>query len=135
MNLAAGGYETGMKRALVLVLSAAALTSGLAAPASSRSTARPVLKLVQRMPLEVQGLHFKLRERVRVTATSDTNSVVRTVRTRARGTFTVDLGRWDTCEKITVKARGRRGDRATLVVEPPPPPPTEALPNRGCWGL
>jgi hypothetical protein len=122
-----------MTRALVLLLAAAALTYAFVAPATGASTARPALKLVHRMPLEVQGVHFKLGERVRVTAASDTKSAVRVLRSTRRGTFTANLGNWDTCETVTVKAVGARGDRATLVVEPPPP--VERPSDAPCLGL
>jgi len=132
VDAAPSGYACRMTRALALVLAAGALASGLAATATGTSTSRPTLKLVHRAPLEIQGVHFKLRQRVRVTATSDTKSAVRTARTTARGTFTVNLGTWDRCKTITVKARGGRGDRAALVLQPPPP--TDQA-ERGCWGL
>jgi hypothetical protein len=119
-----------MKRGLVL-LAAATLVIGIAAPAASRSTSKPALKVTQRIPLEIRGAHFKLRERVRVTATSNAKSAVRTVRTSARGMFTVDLGNW--CDAVTVKAVGAKRDRATLVV--PPSPPVEGAPTRPCLGL
>jgi hypothetical protein len=118
-----------MHRALVLLLVAAALTSGFAAAAAGRSTSRPALKLVQRSPLQVHGVRFKLRERVRLTASTDTDRVTRAVRTTRRGTFTTDFGSIDVCKTVTVKAVGARGDRATLVVEPPTPP------GKACWGL
>jgi hypothetical protein len=120
-----------MHRALVLVLVAAALTSGFAAAATGRSTSKPVLKLVQRSPFQVQGLRFKARERVRLTASTDTERVTRTARTTRRGKFTADFGAVDVCKRVTVKAVGTRGDRATLVVEPPTPPGAD----RACWGL
>ena len=121
-----------MYRALVLLLAAAALVSTrFAASAAGRSTSKAALRLVQRTPLEVQGVHFKLRERVRVTATTDTERVVRRVRTTRRGRFLADFG-FDACKTTTVKAVGARGDRATLVVEPPPPPPGA---DRACFGL
>jgi hypothetical protein len=110
-----------MYRALVLLLAAAALTTGIAAPAAGRSAAKPTLTVLDRTPLQVHGVHFKLRERVRVTATSDTSTAVRVLRTSPRGSFMVNLGRWDYCNPVTVEAVGARGDRATLIVASRPP--------------
>jgi hypothetical protein len=86
---------------------------------------------MKRDPLQVQGLRFQVGERVRVTATSVTTSkaTVRVVRTSARGTFSARLGHWDHCAAVVVKARGARGDRARLVIQPPPPI------DGPCWGL
>ena len=115
----------------MLLLATAALLAAGAASADGRTAARPSLKLVKRTPLQVQGLNFKVRERVRVTASSETTSstVRAVVRTTARGTFTARLGRWNRCKAVTVKAVGAKGDRATLVVRPPPPI------NVPCWGI
>jgi hypothetical protein len=112
-------------------LLAAALVAGLAASGYGRSTAAPVLKLVKRDPLQVQGLRFQPRERVRVTATNATTSKVtrQVVRTTARGTFTAKLGTWERCAALVVRAVGARGDRATLLLQPPPPIDVP------CWGL
>jgi hypothetical protein len=81
------------------------------------------LKLVKRDPLQVQGLRFKVAQRVRVTATSATisKSVTTVVRTSPRGTFSAGFGRWNHCVAVVVKAVGARGDRAKLVIQPPPP--------------
>ena len=119
-----------MTRACVFLL-AAALIAGLAASGYGRSTAAPALKLVKRDPLQVQGLRFQPRERVRVTATNVTTSKVtrQVVRTTARGAFTAKLGRWDRCASLVVRAVGARGDRAKLVLQPPPPI------DVACWGL
>jgi hypothetical protein len=120
-----------MTRAPVLLLATAALLAAGAASAEGRTAAPPSLKLVKRAPLQVQGLGFNVRERVRVTASSEpAGSTVRAVvRTTARGTFTARLGRWNRCEAVTVKAVGAKGDRATLVVRPPPPIDVP------CWGI
>jgi len=121
----------GMTRVLLLLLATAALLAAGAASADGRMAAKPSLKLVKRTPLQVQGLGFKVRERVRVTASSETTSsrVRAVVRTTDRGTFSVRLGRWNRCKAVTVKAVGAKGDRATLVVRPPPPIDVP------CWGI
>jgi len=121
----------GMTRVPLLLLATAALLAAGAASADGRTTAKPSLKLVKRTPLQVQGLGFNVRERVRVTASSElANSTVRAVvRTTARGTFSARPGRWNRCEAITVKAVGAKGDRATLVVRAPPPIDVP------CWGI
>ena len=120
-----------MTRAPVLLLATAALLAVGAASADGRTAAEPSVKLVKRAPLQVQGLGFKVSERVRVTASNKTTSstVRAVVRTTARGVFTVRLGRWNRCEAVTVKAVGAKGDRATLVVRPPPPIDVP------CWGI
>lgn len=120
-----------MTRACALLLAATALVTGVAASAYGDATAAPALKLVKRDPLQVQGLRFHARERVRVTATSATTSKVtrQVVRTTARGTFTAKLGTWDRCAAVVVRAVGARGDRAKLVLRPPPPIDVP------CWGL
>ncbi len=120
-----------MTRVLVLLLGAAALTFGIAALAAGASASKPALQVIQRTPLKIRGAHFKLREHVRIAAASNSKSAVRTVRTTARGTFTVDLGNW--CDAVIVKAVGAKRDRATLVV--PPPPPVEGAATRPCLGL
>jgi hypothetical protein len=86
---------------------------------------------MKRDPLQVQGLRFKVRERVRVTATSATTpkSITRVVRTSARGTFSARLGHWNHCAALVVKAVGAGGDRAKLMIQPPPPIDVP------CWGL
>jgi hypothetical protein len=116
---------------VLLLLATAALLATGAASANGRTAATPSLKLVKRAPLQVQGLGFNVRERVRVTASSEpAGSTVRAVvRTTAGGTFTARLGRWHRCEAVTVKAVGAKGDRATLVVRPPPPIDVP------CWGI
>jgi hypothetical protein len=120
-----------MARACAFLLAAAALAAGVASSAEGRTAAGPSLKLIKRDPLQVQGLRFKVRERVRVTATSATTSksTTRVVRTSARGTFTAKLGTWDRCAAVVVKAVGARGDRARLILQPPPPI------DAPCWGL
>ena len=120
-----------MTRTPVLLLATAALLAAGAASADGWTAAKPSLKLVKRAPLQVQGLGFNVRERVRVTASSETTgSTVRAVvRTTPRGTFIARLGRWNRCTAVTVKAVGAKGDRATLVVRPPPPI------NVPCWGI
>jgi hypothetical protein len=120
-----------MTKACAFLLAAAALVAGAAASAEGRTAAGPSLKLMKRDPLQVQGLRFKVGERVRVTATSATTSKVtrQVVRTTARGTFTAKLGTWDRCAVVVVRAVGVRGDKAKLVLRPPPPIDVP------CWGL
>jgi hypothetical protein len=113
------------------LLAAAALVTGAAPSAEGRIAAGPSLKLMTRDPLQVQGLRFKVAQRVRVTATSASTekSITRVVRTSARGTFTARLGHWNRCTAVIIKASGARGDRARLVIQPPPPI------DGPCWGL
>ncbi|HSC50160.1 MAG TPA: hypothetical protein VLD16_07850 [Gaiellaceae bacterium] len=120
-----------MTRPSLLLVVPAAFLAAAATSALGGPSATPTLKLTKRTPLQVQGLGFKLREQVSVTAASETTSAkVRVVvRTTARGTFAASLGRWNRCKAVTVKAVGARGDRATLVVRPPPPVDVP------CWGI
>ena len=120
-----------MTRACAFLLAAAALVAGVASSAEGRTAAGPSLKLMKRDPLQVQGLRFKVGERVRVTATSATTSksITRVVRTSAHGTFSARLGHWNHCAAVVVKASGARGDRARLMIQPPPPIDVP------CWGL
>ena len=120
-----------MTRAFLFLSATVAAVAVAVTSASGGTTTRPALKLTKRVPLQVQGLGFQSRERVRVTAASETTSpkVRVVVRTTARGTFTAGLGRWNRCTAVTVKAVGARGDRATLVVRPPPPIDVP------CWGI
>ena len=71
----------------------------------------------------MRGVHFMIRERVRVTASNDKGGVARVARTTRRGTFLVDFGTIadNPCLTISITAVGARGDRATLVVGPTPP--------------
>jgi hypothetical protein len=112
-----------MHRMIVVLLAAAALTGGAVAAAPVRSAAKPALQLVQRSPLQVRGVHFKIWERVRVSASNDKGRVVRVARTTRRGTFVVGFGTIadNPCLTISITAVGARGDRARLVVGPRPP--------------
>ena len=96
-----------------------ALALVAAASATATSTARPTLTLVHRMPLTVRGAHFHAAERVRLTATAGTTSAVATTTTTRAGRIVV---RFDyaapICTRVVVRAAGRSGDRATLVVRP-----------------
>jgi hypothetical protein len=121
-----------MYKALVLLLATAALTTGAAAASpATRSAAKPALKLAKSSPLQVQGVRFKIRERVRVTASNGKDTLVRFARTNRRGTFLVNFGEFvsDGCSAISIKAVGTRGDRATLVLQSGPP--VEAP----CWPI
>jgi hypothetical protein len=121
-----------MYRALVLLLAAATLMTGpVAASPATRSAAKPALKLIKNSPLQVQGVRFKIRQRVRVTASNGKDTLVRFARTTRRGTFLVDFGAFPTdgCSPISFKAVGTRGDRATIVLQSGPP--VEAP----CWPI
>jgi hypothetical protein len=99
------------------------LTAAVGAAGAQTVAAKPVLQLVQRSPLKVQGSHFKARERVRLTATSTSGSAVVTARTTRLGQVVATFSNFSApiCDGLTVTAVGTRGDRATLVVSPPPP--------------
>lgn len=112
-----------MYRFVLLLAGLALLVASRDVSAATQSPPKATLQLVDRSPLTVRGAHFKLRERVRVTASTDSDTATRVTRTTRRGVFSVDFGTLgkDPCATITIKAAGAKGDRATLVVKPPPP--------------
>ncbi len=112
-----------MYRVLLFIATAVTLAAAGAVTAATRSPASPALQLVDRSPLTVRGAHFKLRERVRVTASTGESTAIRVTRTtRLVGVFSVDFGTFaeNPCATITIKAAGSKGDGARLVVAPPP---------------
>jgi hypothetical protein len=111
-----GRIRTGLLAGLVLAVGIGPAT------ARSNATAKPVLQLVQRAPLKVQGNHFKALERVRLTAASTAGQAVVTTRSTRLGRVVATFGNYSAplCRRLSVTAVGARGDRATLVVTPPP---------------
>jgi hypothetical protein len=93
-----------------------------AADAGTTASAKPVLQLIQRAPLKIQGVHFKPRERVRITATTPRAKQVLTTRSTRRGRLVALFSNFSApdCLRLAVTAVGARGDRATLVINPPP---------------
>lgn len=112
-----------MYRFVLLLAGLALLVASRDVSAATQSPPKATLQLVDRSPLTVRGAYFKLRERVRVTASTDSDTATRVTRTTRRGVFSVDFGTLgkDPCATITIKAAGAKGDRATLIVKPPPP--------------
>jgi len=112
-----------MTRISTLLVAGLVLAAGLG-PAAARSTtaAKPVLQLIQRAPLKIQGTHFKARERVRLTAVTPQGRAVVTARSTRLGRIVATFGSFSAplCNRLSVRAVGARGDRATLVVNPPP---------------
>ena len=109
-----------MRKQILGGLLALALVAAASATATTaRQNARPTLTLVHRMPLTVRGAHFHSGERVRLTATAGTTSAAATATTTRTGRIVV---RFDyaapICTRVVVRAAGRSGDRATLVVRP-----------------
>jgi hypothetical protein len=112
----------------LLVLGIAALA--IASSAASRPAAPPALRLVRATPtVDLRGVRFHARERVRVTLTHSDARRTRIVRSSASGTFTVSFGPiagFDPCNDVLfVVAIGGTGDRATLKYlgrECPPAP-------------
>jgi hypothetical protein len=76
------------------------------------ASAKAALTLVSLDPMKVKGVHFKKRERVRVTL-SGAGTRVRHVRAGLRGSFGVGFGRVG-CASYTVTAVGNRGSRASI---------------------
>jgi hypothetical protein len=94
-----------------------------AAAARSSVTAKPLLQLIQRAPLKVQGKHFKARERVRLSATTTRGKAVAITRSTRLGRIVATFSNFSArvCDSLVVTAVGAGGDRATLEVSPPPP--------------
>lgn len=111
-----------MYRFVLLLAGLALFAASGDVSAATQSSTKPTLQLVDRSPLTVRGAHFKLRERVRLTASTDNGTATRVTRTTRRGVFSVNFGTLgqSPCATITIKAAGAKGDRATLVVKPPP---------------
>ncbi len=112
-----------MTRISTLLVAGLVLAAGLG-PAAARSTtaAKPVLQLIQRAPLKIQGIRFKARERVRLTAVTPGDRAVVTARSTRLGRVVATFGNFSAplCKRLFVTAVGTRGDRATLEVNPPP---------------
>ena len=114
-----------MKRAGVVLVSAMVVSvSVLAATASARTAQTAKLHIVATSPFTVAGSGFRLRERIRVTAT--VGRATKTVRVRATrlGTFRLLLGGLGVtsshCDLIRVVATGVAGSTAVLKRLPPP---------------
>jgi hypothetical protein len=112
-----------MVRFSALIAGAVMIAAGLGSAGAHGSAAtKPVLQVVQRAPLKIRGLHFKARERVRVTATTTSDHAIVTTRSTRLGRFVALFSKFSpsSCLRLVVTAVGARGDRAKLVVNPPP---------------
>ena len=112
-----------MVRLGALLLAAVMVAAALAtAGAHSSAATKPVLQLVQRAPLKIRGLHFKARERVRVTASTTSGHAIVITRSTRLGRFVAFFSHFSAaaCLRLVVTAVGAKGDRAKLVVNPPP---------------
>ena len=110
------------RRNLWGLLAIATVAAASTTASSSAETARPSLSLVQRAPLVVAGAHFGTREVVRLTASSNTATAVARTTTTRRGQLVVHFTHFAVpdCVRVVVRAVGRRGDRAALVIDPRP---------------
>jgi hypothetical protein len=102
--------------ALVLLLGSGAATAG-------RQTV-PSLRLLNRAPITVQGLHFRARTPVRITVLAASAHVLK-LRTSLAGGF---IARFtgvsaDRCSALTIEAVATRGGGAVLKLKPLCPPP------------
>jgi hypothetical protein len=103
----------------VVVAAIALLLAGLGAGSTPKRHA--ALRLLKPAPLQVVGSHFVARERVRVTASADSNSVSKRVRASSSGTFTARFAFGaGHCSGLRVVAVGNDGSRATLKRIPLP---------------
>jgi hypothetical protein len=118
------GYDRPSVARIVAILAAGFMLSFALAAADARTSqsAKPVLQLIQRAPLKIQGLHFKTAERTRMTATTARTQQALTIRTTRLGRLVATFSRFSApeCLRLVVTAAGAKGDRATLVVNPPP---------------
>lgn len=98
----------------------ATLAAVAATTSSSAQVARPTLTLVQRAPLVVRGAHFRPRQPVRLTAVYSGHEAAALVTTTRRGLLVARFAHFAAadCVRTTVRAAGRGGDRAALVVDP-----------------
>jgi hypothetical protein len=102
-------FNVGVRR-FALPLLALVLTAS-----ASGATARPALLQVSLQPLTVQGVRFRVNERVTLLLASEGVASKRVVRAGARGRFTVRYAlRVDRCTSYALQAIGSRGSRATL---------------------
>lgn len=110
-----------MRTHILCGLLALALAAAASATASSATqTAQPTLTLVHRVPLVVQGTHFRPAELVRLSATTGATHAIAAARTTRRGAFVARFHYAPlVCTKLVVLATGQRGDHARLVVKPP----------------
>jgi hypothetical protein len=109
-----------------LIALVAALVCMLPAGAGAESVARkPALRLVNASPLEIRGLRFVPKERVRVMVL-DAGSASRQVSADAQGTFVASFqeASVDRCSALSVLAVGSRGSRAALKRPGPLCPPS-----------
>jgi hypothetical protein len=112
-------YERAIKR----LVAASAATLALAAATASAADLRPALRVVDRQPLVVRGVHFRPHERVRLTGAAIRPA---SVTTTAAGSFVVRLTQTsdDRCSGVMLLvAVGAAGDRAVLKLPQPECPP------------
>jgi hypothetical protein len=95
--------------------------------AGAETMRRPVLRLVDKQPVTLNGLAFKAHERVRVTIKSDEFRRTRTVRATRRGAFAVEFDvRLGRCSGLFATASGSLGSRAAhKLPQPQCPPPLQ----------
>ena len=98
----------------------ATLAAVAATTSSSAQVGKPALTLVQRAPLVVRGTHFRPGEAVRLTAAYSGHHASASVTTTRRGVLVARFARFTAaeCLRTVVRAAGRTGDRATLVIQP-----------------
>jgi hypothetical protein len=115
-----------VRKALPIAVAAVAagiLAGALGAAPEARRT--PALRLADREPLTLRGVHFRTRELVRVRVTADSGTRTRRVRTTATGSFVSQFGVvLDRCSALYAVAVGSRGSRATLKMPQPLCPPS-----------
>jgi hypothetical protein len=98
----------------------ASVAAVAATTSSSAQVARPGLTLIQRAPLVVRGAHFRPGEPVRLTAAYTGHDAALSVTTTRRGILVARFPHFAAadCLRTVVRATGRAGDRASLLIEP-----------------
>jgi hypothetical protein len=110
-------------RTCVIATCLLVLAGGLVGTAAGREERQATLRVLTLQPVKLAGSRFEARESVRVTVTSATGVVGRTVRATGRGAFVVSFEgvHVDRCNGgLTAVARGARGSFATARVPPLP---------------
>ena len=100
------------------------IAAALAVPAAFAGTsARPSIRPLSTLPLQVRGVHFKPHERVRVRVRSQGVNATKQVVVRVGGTFTATFAgvTIDRCLAFSLSAVGSFGDRAAWALKLPQP--------------
>jgi hypothetical protein len=107
-----------VRRALLIAGggAAVALVLGFTAVSGSRGHAsKPSLRVARAVPFRVEGRHFRVSERVRLT----TGSHAARAMANGAGYFVIAIPGATRCDTLRVVARGSAGSYATVKLLPP----------------